>query len=213
MTDKPKATGLDDAQGADGEQTETYDTYDEGAPESATQRSAKSSGGVGGSADEQAAATSGLGMEEAILFAKKYLEDLISFFGLNTDVYATHDEDVIELNVPSSHLNGFLIGQHGETMRALQFLVSSALKSAGYQTTRVNVDIAEYKKQRAERLSKKAEDWLKTVKESGEPMHLEPMNAAERRIIHKLAGEHGLTTISEGEGRERHVILKTPEDK
>ncbi|HEX5395287.1 MAG TPA: hypothetical protein VFW52_02995, partial [Candidatus Saccharimonadales bacterium] len=51
-------------------------------------------------------------IEEAIQYAKKYLEDLLSFFGLNTDVYATtEDHEVIELNVPSTHLNGFLIGQ------------------------------------------------------------------------------------------------------
>ena len=58
-------------------------------------------------------------IEEAILYAKKYLEDLLSFFGLNTDVYATtEDHEVIELNVPSTHLNGFLIGQRGDTVRA-----------------------------------------------------------------------------------------------
>jgi predicted RNA-binding protein Jag len=50
--------------------------------------------------------------EAAIQYAKKYLEDLLSFFGLNTDVYATtEDDEVIELNIPSTHLNGFLIGQ------------------------------------------------------------------------------------------------------
>ena len=71
-------------------------------------------------------------MEEAIVYAKKYLEDLLSFFGLNTDVYATSEDDVIELEVPSTHLNGFLIGQKGENMRSMQFLVSNALKNQGY---------------------------------------------------------------------------------
>jgi predicted RNA-binding protein Jag len=103
-------------------------------------------------------------MEEAIQYAKKYLEDLLSFFGLNTDVHATSEDDVIELEVPSTHLNGFLIGQRGESMRAMQFLVSSALKNKGFEYTRVNVDIAEYKKQRAERLGKQAEEWVKRVK-------------------------------------------------
>jgi Predicted RNA-binding protein len=100
-------------------------------------------------------------MEEAILYAKKYLEDLLSFFGLNTDVYATSEDDVIELEVPSTRLNGFLIGQKGENMRAMQFLVSSALKNQGFEYTRVNVDVAEYKKQRARRLAKTAETWVK----------------------------------------------------
>jgi spoIIIJ-associated protein len=148
-------------------------------------------------------------MEEAIQYSKKYLEDILSFFGLNTDVHATSEDDVIELNVPSTHLNGFLIGQRGENMRALQFMVSNALKNQGYEYTRVNVDIADYKKQRAERLAERAEEWMKQVKETGEPMDLKPMNAVDRRTVHKLAQEYGLESESVGEGRDRHIVLKS----
>lgn len=147
-------------------------------------------------------------IEEAILFAKKYLEDLLSFFGLNTDVRATNsDDEVVELHVPSTHLNGFLIGSRGETMHAMQFLVSSALKNANFSLTRVNVDVAEYKHQRALRLEEKAKEWIKEVKETNSTKSLKPMNAADRRTIHKLASEHGIKTESEGEGRDRHIVL------
>lgn len=148
------------------------------------------------------------GLEEAILYAKKYLEDLLSFLGLNTDVHATHDDDVIQLNIPSTRMNGFLIGQHGDNMRAMQFLISNALKNQNHGYTRVNVDVAGYKQQRADRLAKTAEDWVKQVKDSGQSMELQPMNAADRRIVHKLANESGLITESVGEGRERRVVLK-----
>ncbi len=151
-------------------------------------------------------------MEEAIQFAKKYLEDLLSFFGLNTDVHATSDDEVIQLNVPSTHLNGFLIGQQGENMRSLQYLTSTALKNNDFEHNRINVDIAEYKKQRADRLRERAEDWVKHVRDSGEPMDLEPMNAADRRIIHQLAAEYNLTSESVGDGRDRHIVLKATGD-
>jgi predicted RNA-binding protein Jag len=141
-------------------------------------------------------------IEEAILYAKKYIEDLLSFFGLNTDVYATtEDHEVIELNVPSTHLNG-------DTMRSLQYMVSTALKNQNFSHTRVNVDIADYKKHRAERLAKQAEDWFKEVKESGKPKDLAPMNAADRRVVHKAASDFGLISESAGEGRDRHIVLK-----
>ncbi len=153
--------------------------------------------------------TTNSSIEESIQYAKKYLEDLLSFFGLNTDVYATtEDHEVIELNVPSTHLNGFLIGQQGDTVRSLQFMVSSALRSNGYEYSRVNVDIADYKKARAEQIAERAEGWIKKVQESGEQMELNPMNAADRRIVHKVAGDSGLQTESVGEGRDRHIILK-----
>jgi spoIIIJ-associated protein len=147
-------------------------------------------------------------MEDAIAYAKKYLEDLLSFFGLNTDVHATSDEDMIELNIPSTHLNGFLIGQRGETVRAIQFLVSSALKNQNFETTRVNVDVAEYKKQRAEHLAETATEWIKKVQSTGEPYEVRPMNAADRRVVHKVAADAGVASESVGEGRDRHIVLK-----
>ena len=151
-------------------------------------------------------------LEEAIVFAKKYLEDLLSFFGLNTDVHAPSDDEVIQLSVPSTHLNGFLIGQRGENMRSLQYLTSTALKNNEYANTRVNVDIADYKKQRADRLRERAEEWVKKVKESKQPMELKPMNAADRRVVHQLAAEHGLTSESAGEGPDRHIVLNYSEE-
>ena len=152
-------------------------------------------------------------IEEAILFAKKYLEDLLSFFGLNTDVYATtEDHEVIELDIPSTHLNGFLIGHNGDTLRALQYLISMALHNSQYAHTRINIDVAGYKAHRAERLAKQAEDWFREVQGSGQPKELSPMNPADRRVIHKAADEWGLATESVGVGRERHVVLKPSAD-
>lgn len=83
-----------------------------------------------------------------------------------------------------------------------------ALKSKEFEVNRVNVDIADYKKQRAHRLEERAIEWLEKVKSSGTEMQLEPMNGADRRTIHKLAGEHGVETESVGEGLERHIVLK-----
>ena len=148
-------------------------------------------------------------LEEAIQYAKKYLEDIISFFGLNIDIYATtNDNEVIELHAPSTHLNGFLIGQRGDTMRAMQQLISSALRNQGFTYSRVVVDVADYKKQRADRRAEKAIPWIKAAKESDKDYPLQSMSAADRRVIHQVAADHGLETESVGEGRERHVVIK-----
>lgn len=147
-------------------------------------------------------------MEESILYAKKYLEDVLSFFGLNTDVHATSEEDVIELSIPSTHLNGFIIGQRGDTLRSLQFVVSNALRNNNYEYHRVNIDVADYKKQRAERLAETAQEWIDKVNVSGAELSLKPMNAADRRIVHKVASEAGLSTESVGQGRDRYIVLK-----
>ncbi len=150
--------------------------------------------------------------DKAIEDARKFLEDVLSFFGLNAVVNATSEEDVIELSVPSTHLNGFLIGQHGETLRALQALVSTMLKNAEAALTRVNIDVADYKKHRADNLLEQLAEWVAKVRESKEPMHLRPMNPADRRTIHRgLEDYSDVTSHSEGEMRDRHIVLEVSE--
>lgn len=146
--------------------------------------------------------------DESIIFAKKYLEDLLSFFGLNTAVTVHCEDDVIELGVPSTHLNGFLIGQRGETLRSLQYLLSMALKNKDAELHRVNIDVANYKHHRADRLAEQVREWCEQVAKTGEAMTLKPMNPADRRVAHHVVGEFGvLESHSEGEGRERHLVI------
>lgn len=150
-----------------------------------------------------------LDREGSIRFAKQYVENLVSFFGLNTDVYASVDEEVIELSMPSTYLNSFLIGREGNTLKSLQFIVSQALRQKKAELVRVNIDIANYKSNANEKLAAKAEDWVKEVLETGQDKHLSPMNAAERRVIHKALQDYTeISTDSEGEGRDRHVVIK-----
>lgn len=151
--------------------------------------------------------------EESIAYAKKYVEDILSFFGLNTDIRAGADEDVIEMSIPSTHLNAFLIGMHGDTLRNLQHLVSMTLRGKDAELVRVNIDVADYKRQRNDRLVVQAEDWVKRVRESGETMHLKPMSPAERRVVHQAVSDYGdVETHSEGEGRDRHIVLSKKSD-
>ena len=150
--------------------------------------------------------------EASIAFAKKYIEDILSFFGLNLDVRVSCDDEVIELTVPSTHLNGFLIGQRGDTLRALQQLLSTTLKNREAEIHRVNLDIADYKKQRYDRLVEKVAGWVKEVRDTKEPKHLMPMNAAERRVVHQAVSDYSdIATQSEGEGRDRHIVLSLSE--
>lgn len=145
--------------------------------------------------------------EESVEFAKKYLEDLLSFFGSNISVEATVEDDVIELSIPSSESNSLLIGRGAETLRSLQYLLATTLRNKGAALTRVNVDIADYKKQRAEKIAAKAREWIEEVRRTGDS-HVVNLNAADRRIVHHVATEYeDISTFSEGEGRDRRLII------
>lgn len=145
--------------------------------------------------------------EASLEYAKKYLEDLLSFFGINTEVEAHIEGDVIELSIPSTEANSILIGRGAETLRSLQYTVSTTLRNQDAALVRVNIDIADYKKQRAEKIAEKARGWIEGVRKSGDS-YVANLNAADRRIVHQVAMEFDdIKTFSEGEGRDRRIII------
>ena len=145
--------------------------------------------------------------QQSVDFAKKYLEDMISFFGVNVDVEASFTDDIIELSVPSTDLNSILIGRNAETLRGVQYLISTTLRNKEAALSRVNVDIADYKKLRAEKVASQAREWIEEVRKTGDS-HIAKLNAADRRIVHHVAGEYDdIHTFSEGEGRDRAIII------
>lgn len=145
--------------------------------------------------------------DESLAFAKGYLEDILSFFGINVEVEASVQDDVIELSVPSTEINSLLIGRGAETLRSLQFMVSTVLRNQDATLSRVNLDIADYKKQRADRLAEKAREWIEEVRKTG-TSHVERLNAADRRIVHHVASEYSdIKTFSDGEGYERRITI------
>ena len=140
-------------------------------------------------------------------FAKKYLEDILAFFGVNAEVNTHISDDIIEISIPSTESNSILIGRNAETLRAIQYLLSTTLRNKDAAINRVNVDIADYKKQRAEKLAEEARVWIEAVRTSGDS-HVASLNAADRRVVHQVAGEYDdIQTFSEGEGRERKIII------
>lgn len=146
--------------------------------------------------------------DESIRFATKYLEDLLSFFGINVAVDSTVDDEVIQLSIPSTSLNSLLIGREANNLRALQHIVSQALISHEAELVRVSVDVADYKRQRAERIAEQAEEWIREVRQTGNSCRLN-LNAADRRIVHKVAKDYSdIETHSEGEGHDRQLIIE-----
>jgi spoIIIJ-associated protein len=148
-----------------------------------------------------------MNVDESIRFATKYMEDLLSFFGINVAVDSTIEDDVIQLSVPSTSMNSLLIGRNADNLRALQHVMMMTLAARNAEVTRVNVDVADYKKQRATQIEEKAEAWIREVRETGQAKVLD-LNAADRRTVHKLAEDYSdITTYSEGEGRERRLYI------
>lgn len=145
--------------------------------------------------------------DESIRFATKYVEDLLSFFGINVAVYSTIEDDVIQLSVPSTSMNSLLIGKNANNLRALQHVVSMTLVARNAEVTRVNIDVADYKRQRADKIEHQAEQWIRQVRATGKERILD-LNAADRRVVHRFASDYSdIETFSTGEGRERRLYI------
>ena len=148
--------------------------------------------------------------DESLRFATKYVADLLSFFGINVAVYSTIEDDVIQLSVPSTSMNSLLIGKNANNLRALQHIVSMTLVARNAEVTRVNIDVADYKRQRADKIEHQAEQWIRQVRATGKERILD-LNAADRRVVHRFASDYSdIETFSTGEGRERrlHIVKK-----
>ena len=105
--------------------------------------------------------------------------------------------------------SGLLIGRKGETLRALQFIVNLMVrKRAGEMNSRVVLDIEKYRERRHESLRAMAVRVADRVTASGRGIALEPMSAAERRVVHMALAEHPrVTTQSTGSGEDRKITV------
>lgn len=149
---------------------------------------------------------------DTIEFVKKYLEDMVAFFGLNLDIEVSVEEDIIVAVIPSSDQNSLLIGRGAENLRSLQYLLSTTLRNKDAELNRISIDIAGYKKQHSEKMAEKTRGWIEEVRRDGESKTLD-LNSADRWIVHNIAAEYSdITTHSEGEGRERRLIISKKVD-
>lgn len=103
---------------------------------------------------------------------------------------------------------GVLIGKHGETLAALQYILNLIVSKKARARTRIVVDVEGYRRRRRDSLVGMARRVAEQVRHSGEPTALEALPAYERRIIHiALRDDPSVTTQSTGEGEQRRVVV------
>lgn len=149
-------------------------------------------------------------LEEEGEIAADYLEELLDIADIDGDIDIevrsgrTYISIVAEDEVDNLDA---LVGADGEVLEALQELTRLAVLSATESRSRLVLDINGYRKERSGHLLKIAEQAAATVKETGQPVALEPMSAYERKIIHDAVADLGLVSESDGEGAGRHIVV------
>ena len=145
--------------------------------------------------------------------AKKFLEGLVTAFGLTGTVELVEDGEELELRVHGQEL-GLLVGPRGTTLQAVQDVVRVASqRRLGDHDTRLRVDVGGYRERRRVALGQFATKMAEEVKASGVARVLEPMSSADRKIVHDtLSDFDGIATRSEGEDQQRRVVIAPAND-
>jgi spoIIIJ-associated protein len=150
-----------------------------------------------------------MSVEEQVDLASTFVRGVIERFGLEATTETRTDDEHIFVDVTGDDL-GLLIGPRGSTLDALQELARTVVHRHGEdQVLRVVVDVAGFRKRRAEALAAFARRRAEEVLVSGVAEALEPMGAADRKIVHDTVAEFaGLETTSEGFEPRRYVVIR-----
>ena len=158
-------------------------------------------------ADEAEPAEETFTAEEAAAKAKAFLQDVLRNMGIDVMIEKMIKSDKIILHLHGKNL-GILIGKHGQTLDALQYLTNLTTNQGEETRHFIMLDVENYRQRREETLKQLAIRLAGRVKRSGEKVVLEPMNGYERKIIHvALQNEAHVRTESEGQDPYRHVVI------
>lgn len=148
-------------------------------------------------------------MKKKLKTIEQITKELLKHLGIETEIEISEDkEGTVHINLRPSD-PGILIGYHGETLSSFQLILSMMIYRKLGEWTRILVDVGDYRQRQEERLRALALNAAKKVKFSGESYAMPYLTPAERRIVHLILTDHPeVITESEGEGRNRRIIVK-----
>jgi spoIIIJ-associated protein len=160
---------------------------------------------------EEGADMAELTIDEQAGVVADFLTGLAEQFGIEGSQTETErvDDGTVEIRLTGGDL-GLLIGPKGQTLFLIQELARTTVqrRGGGIHEGRVRIDIAGYRQRRSEALARFTEQVAQDVLSSGKPKSLEPMNPADRKVVHDTVNDiEGVRTISEGEEPRRRVVL------
>lgn len=141
--------------------------------------------------------------------AAEFLNRLFEAMKLDCKVDVSEDDDFIRINLTGDTM-GIIIGRRGQTLDAIQYLTSLVVNDGKESYKRVIVDTENYRQKRQKTLEDLADKMARKAVRFHKRIYLEPMNPAERRIIHaRLQDNDEVTTYSIGKEPYRHIVIQT----
>jgi spoIIIJ-associated protein len=158
--------------------------------------------------DAGADAGAGAGDDEVSAKVTEMVTEIMKRMGITSRVTTHLDEDIHRVEIETEGSDGLLIGKKGESLDEFGHLLRRMVGKQLKRSVRMDVDVGGYKKRRSGTLTTKAMSLAARVKATGKDMQMEPLSAAERRVVHlALADDPDVTTHTVGDGDLRNVVI------
>lgn len=134
--------------------------------------------------------------------------EILSLMGLEAELSVRQERDTIHIQIEGEEASGILIDRSGQTLDAVQYIITRILTRKGLGKTKIVLDSGDYRNRRKKYLEDLAIKMAEKAKQTGRAVVISPLNAHDRRIIHLvLEKEKTLKTISRGEGHLKKMII------
>ncbi|WP_084252906.1 R3H domain-containing nucleic acid-binding protein [Devriesea agamarum] len=192
-----------DVTDADNAASETSADHGEANQDAATQRESETRDDVPEETPQERLRR----LEEEGDIAADYLEELLDIADLDGDIDIDVDGDRASVEIRSADQLVRMNGAKGELLDALQELTRLAVQTKTGNRSRLMLDIGGFRADRRQQLQNAAAAAIAEATKSGQPVALAPMNPFERKVIHDCARDQGLRSESDGEAKNRHVVI------
>lgn len=140
--------------------------------------------------------------------AEEIVSTMLKLMRLSCQLHVTEEKNTLVIDIETAGSDGLLIGKSGSTLGALEYVANRMLQRGSRKSPKIVLDVSGYKRRREDFLRNKALSLAKQVKAANKQLTTEPMDAADRKVIHAvLKGDPAVETRSVGQGRTKSIVV------
>ena len=142
--------------------------------------------------------------------AADFIEEFLDLADLDGDLEIEFKQERVYLTVDSEGESNLGKVSDPETVNAIQEITRLAVQSKTGEMSRLILDIAGSRDAKAKQIKDLVEKTLAKLEETDKDQHLKPMSSYDRKLVHDMVAEAGMVSESEGQGRDRHIVIRKP---
>ncbi len=142
--------------------------------------------------------------------AADFIEEFLDLADLDGDLEIEFKQERVYLTVDSEGESNLGKVSDPETVNAIQEITRLAVQSKTGEMSRLILDIAGSRDAKAKQLKDLVEKTIAKLEETDKDQHLKPMSSYDRKLVHDMVAEAGMVSESEGQGRDRHIVIRKP---